>query len=171
MLGDSSDLTSAAGEGTAGLIPRICVELFQRFGLSSGGAGGATENAFRGNGQASIKVSFCEVRERALLVVVCISNSRLRAELDFDIVARFRLGAFSAVSCWWDTSATSRTPHREVSIFHLRSPYEICPEDNVDTAVTESLEKLSPVPIKVGRYLLVECGCRGVFAESNDDQS
>ncbi|CAN0445731.1 unnamed protein product, partial [Scytosiphon promiscuus] len=36
MLGDSSDLTSAAGEGTAGLIPRICVELFQRFGLTSG---------------------------------------------------------------------------------------------------------------------------------------
>ncbi|CAM9877538.1 unnamed protein product [Pylaiella littoralis] len=62
MLGDSSDLTSAAGEGTAGLIPRICVELFQRFGLSSGGSGVvATENASRVNGQASIKVSFCEI--------------------------------------------------------------------------------------------------------------
>lgn len=69
MLGDSSDLTSAAGEGTAGLIPRICVELFQRFGLSSGGSGVvATENASRVNGQASIKVSFCEVREREFLV-------------------------------------------------------------------------------------------------------
>lgn len=63
MLGDSSDLTSAAGEGTAGLIPRICVELFQRFGLSSGDAGIASETPFRVNGQASIKVSFCEVRE------------------------------------------------------------------------------------------------------------
>ncbi|CAM9375313.1 unnamed protein product, partial [Hapterophycus canaliculatus] len=64
MLGDSSDLTSAAGEGTAGLIPRICVELFQRFGLTSGGQGnaeGGAAKAFRGNGQASVKVSFCEI--------------------------------------------------------------------------------------------------------------
>lgn len=61
MLGDSSDLTSAAGEGTAGLIPRICVELFQRFGLTSRGSGGAAENSYRGNGPASVQVSFCEV--------------------------------------------------------------------------------------------------------------
>ncbi|CAM9145597.1 unnamed protein product [Ectocarpus sp. 4 AP-2014] len=64
MLGDSSDLTSAAGEGTAGLIPRICVELFERFGLSNGREADcrvAAENAFRKNGQASIQVSFCEI--------------------------------------------------------------------------------------------------------------
>ena len=59
MLGDSSDLATAAGEGTAGLIPRICVELFQRFGpVGGGGAVGASRCA----GQASIQVSFCEVR-------------------------------------------------------------------------------------------------------------
>ncbi|CBJ32212.1 conserved unknown protein [Ectocarpus siliculosus] len=64
MLGDSSDLTSAAGEGTAGLIPRICVELFERFGLSNSREAdcrGAAENAFRKSGQASIQVSFCEI--------------------------------------------------------------------------------------------------------------
>jgi len=67
MLGNSSDLTSAAGEGTAGLIPRICVELFQRFGLAGGarGSGGGANTTFRGNGQASIQVSFCEVRGHA----------------------------------------------------------------------------------------------------------
>lgn len=59
MLGDNSDLSSAAGEGTAGLIPRICVELFQRLGLAGGG-GGADES--QGRSQASIQVSFCEVR-------------------------------------------------------------------------------------------------------------
>lgn len=59
MLGDSSDLATAAGEGTAGLIPRICVELFQRFG-PVGGRG--TAGASHGTGQASIQVSFCEVR-------------------------------------------------------------------------------------------------------------
>ncbi|CAM9261420.1 unnamed protein product [Ectocarpus fasciculatus] len=64
MLGDSSDLTSAAGEGTAGLIPRICVELFERFGLSNSREAdgrGAVENASRKSGQASIQVSFCEI--------------------------------------------------------------------------------------------------------------
>lgn len=65
MLGDSSDLATAAGEGTAGLIPRICVELFQRFGLVGGGkttTGGDVGGASRGQGQASVQVSFCEVR-------------------------------------------------------------------------------------------------------------
>lgn len=62
MLGNSSDLTSAAGEGTAGLIPRICVELFQRFGLASGGSVDSADKSYCGNGQASIQVSFCEVR-------------------------------------------------------------------------------------------------------------
>lgn len=62
MLGDSSDLTSAAGEGGAGLIPRICVELFQRFGLSSASeSGGDAVEYQHGSGQASIQVSFCEV--------------------------------------------------------------------------------------------------------------
>lgn len=64
MLGNSSDLTSAAGEGTAGLIPRICVELFQRFGLASGGSVDAAENSFRGSGRASVQVSFCEVGKK-----------------------------------------------------------------------------------------------------------
>lgn len=62
MLGDSSDLTSAAGEGTAGLIARICIELFQRFGLSGGGAGGEAASTPDRNGQASVQVSFCEVK-------------------------------------------------------------------------------------------------------------
>lgn len=60
MLGNSSDLTTAAGPGEAGLIPRICVELFQRLGLSSAGGGGSTDS-YR-SGQASIQVLFCEVR-------------------------------------------------------------------------------------------------------------
>lgn len=72
MLGNSSDLTSAAGEGTAGLIPRICVELFQRFGLASGGSGGAEENIHRGHGRASVQVSFCEVSYFAGRVL-CVS--------------------------------------------------------------------------------------------------
>ena len=58
MLGDSSRLTSASEEGPAGLIPRMCFGLFQKFGLSDsrGDPGGATNNW-----QASIQVSFCEV--------------------------------------------------------------------------------------------------------------
>lgn len=62
MLGNSSDLSSAAGEGTAGLIPRICVELFQRYGLMDGGtASDGHGGTSRANGRASIQVSFCEV--------------------------------------------------------------------------------------------------------------
>eukprot|EP00903_Cladosiphon_okamuranus_P016951 g15626.t1 len=66
MLGNSSDLTSAAGEGTAGLIPRICVELFQRFGLASGGGSvgvAAADSSCRGNGRASIQIYNEQVRD------------------------------------------------------------------------------------------------------------
>ena len=76
MLGDSYDLATAAGEGTAGLIPRICVELFQRFGLVGGGR---VAGASRGTGQASIQVSFCEVRsicDRAKTKRELCSNGR-----------------------------------------------------------------------------------------------
>lgn len=60
MLGDSSDLTTAAGPGEAGLIPRICIELFQRLGLTNAERG-ASSNSYR-SGQVSIQVSFCEVK-------------------------------------------------------------------------------------------------------------
>lgn len=63
MLGDSSDLTTAAGPGEAGLIPRICIEMFQRLGLASTDAG-TSSTSCRG-GQASIQVSFCEVKNKA----------------------------------------------------------------------------------------------------------
>lgn len=59
MLGDSSDLTTAAGPGEAGLIPRICIELFQRLGLTNAERGCSISSCR--SGQASIQVSFCEV--------------------------------------------------------------------------------------------------------------
>lgn len=78
MLGNSSDLTSAAGGGTAGLIPRICIELFQRFGLASGGSDGGAESSYRGSGRASIQVSFCEARYSSEGVwYVCLCNREI----------------------------------------------------------------------------------------------
>ncbi|CAM9232091.1 unnamed protein product [Ascophyllum nodosum] len=68
MLGDSSRLTSASEEGPAGLIPRMCFGLFQKFGLSDsrGDPGGATNNW-----QASIQVSFCEIYNEQVRDLFC----------------------------------------------------------------------------------------------------
>lgn len=60
MLGDSSEITESNGSSGAGLIPRICVELFQRLGLDEASRDPA--GSLDGPQRASVLVSFCEVR-------------------------------------------------------------------------------------------------------------
>lgn len=162
MLGDSSDLTSAAGEGTAGLIPRICVELFQRFGLSSGDAGVTTERAFQGKGQASIKVSFCEVRER----------EREKEGVSCAVCSNLHL--LHCVGVVWyglvEASAVSRTSYRGDSIVHvLRSPLRNLPPSVWQRKGHHCVLRNttgSSQDFHVKKY--ADCGCRGYFDEQHD---
>lgn len=124
MLGNSSDLTSAAGEGTAGLIPRICVELFQRFGLASGGGSAeaaAADTFSRGNGRASIQVSFCEVRPVAGRMM-CVSAAVVREfpELSFILCFNTTLAPGETSSkrqasrCWCCQKQNNGVEHAEL---------------------------------------------------------
>ncbi|CAM9449516.1 unnamed protein product, partial [Choristocarpus tenellus] len=58
MLGDSSDLQTAAGPGRAGIIPRLCVELFQRFNTEPNTK---DRPGMKDLEEASVEVSFCEI--------------------------------------------------------------------------------------------------------------